>query len=541
MGSLKYKILNLTIIPLTIVLIIVGGLAIYNKIDAERGLFLHRLNAYRVLLESGDLTFETSTDKVKLEALFNEKVEFSKILGYNQLLLYSSEDTVPLITEQDKMDIDEAFRGIETTKKIEAKEGRKATFVIISPLVVNGRVVAVLHQGLSKEKSNQRILEYSIFIGILIFVGIGICFISSLILLDSVILKNIYKLKLGTIEIQKGILDTKIDIKTKDEIGDLAQTFNNMTSDLKRSHEEIKMHSEKLETEVKLRTSELDEEVKELENTKLAILNILEDTDDANKDLTKIKRMLNEKIVQMEDINKKKDEFISITAHELKTPLTSIKGFAELLKNPKISANKKQSMEYFNIIIEDTRRLSELITDMLDITRLDLGTMKFFYEKTTANELITELKNLNELVVKQKGLKLIIDMKKNIPEFYTDKLRVTQILSNFVNNSIKYTEKGSITIEAFKDKEFIHFRNTDTGVGIPKDAQPKIFQRFFQADSSYTRKVGGTGLGLSICKGIAETLGGKIWFKSRPGETVFEFTIKFLSNPPAVQEKDAKI
>jgi signal transduction histidine kinase len=109
-----------------------------------------------------------------------------------------------------------------------------------------------------------------------------------------------------------------------------------------------------------------------------------------------------------------------------------------------------------------------------------------------------------------------------------------------VNNSIKYTERGSITIEAFKEKEFIHFRVTDTGVGIPKDAQKNIFQRFFQADSSYTRKVGGSGLGLSISKGIVEALGGKIWFKSRTGQTVFEFTFKLLDSLPVAQENEKK-
>jgi nitrogen fixation/metabolism regulation signal transduction histidine kinase len=266
MVGLKYKILLLTIIPLTIILLFIGSLTVYNKISTERELLLNRLESYRSLLESGDLAFETSADKVKLESLLNEKVEFSEIVNEKYEVIYSSENSAVLVLqEQDKKDIQDAFQGFKTIKNIGADEGRTATFVIVSPLVVNNKVVAVLHQGLSNEKSNQRILTYAIYIILLVLSGIGICFVLISILLNSVVLKNIYRLKQGAMEIQEGILDKKIEVKTNDEIGILANTFNSMREAIKIQKKQLQDYSKELEKKVKERTEELESKNKELE------------------------------------------------------------------------------------------------------------------------------------------------------------------------------------------------------------------------------------------------------------------------------------
>ncbi|MEM2131456.1 MAG: transporter substrate-binding domain-containing protein, partial [Candidatus Woesearchaeota archaeon] len=296
-----------------------------------------------------------------------------------------------------------------------------------------------------------------------------------------------------------------------------------------------------LENEINKRTIELQNKVYELEKTKKAIINLLNDFDDNNKELIKAKIRLNETIEKLKLMDKKKDEFLSITAHELKTPLTSIKGFVELLKNPKIQKNKKLREQYFNIITQDTERLGKLITDILDLSRLDLGTMKFYFEKTSAQEILNQVFNLCDMQIKKKGLKSFYVIKNKIPLFYTDKSRLIQVISNLVNNSIKYTEKGHIKVETFFDKKnkYIHFRVIDTGLGIPENEHKNLFQRFYQIDSSYTRKVGGSGLGLSICKGIVEALNGKIWFNSKVGKgTTFEFKIKLIKKIPKIIEQN---
>jgi nitrate/nitrite-specific signal transduction histidine kinase len=278
MNSLRFKILLLTVVPLTIVLLIIGGLTINNKISTERELLLERLNAYRVLLESGDLTFDTSADKVKLGALLDENVEFSEILSDNQTAIYSSEDSViPLFTIDEQKEINDAFSGIQTTKYMRASENRKAAFVIISPLIVNNRVVAVIHQGLSNEKSDQRVREYAIYIFAFIFGGIAICFIFISILLNTTMLGNIYRLKQASDEIGKGNLDTKIEIKSNDEIGILAHAFDSMRQAIKSQTKKLEEYSKNLENNVEERTKEIKTKNEDLEKSRAAIMNIMED------------------------------------------------------------------------------------------------------------------------------------------------------------------------------------------------------------------------------------------------------------------------
>ncbi|MBN2422320.1 HAMP domain-containing protein [Candidatus Woesearchaeota archaeon] len=330
----------------------------------------------------------------------------------------------------------------------------------------------------------------------------------------------------NTVEISKGNLNIKTNIKSTDEIGDLASAFNRMTTDLKKFRSQLENYNKNLEKSIEARTKELDRKIKEAEESQIATLNILDDVDESNKELIGARKELQEKIKELKLMDKKKDEFLSVTAHELKTPLTSIRGFIQILKNEKIMRNRAVRTKYFNIIISDTHRLEKLITDILDLSRLDLGTMKFNFELTEIADIFKELTNLSSVSIKEKGLKSIFKFEKDIPELITDKSRLLQVLSNLINNSVKYTEKGYIKIEAVKKNSFVYFSVTDTGIGIPKEEHTRIFDRFYQIDSSYTRKVGGSGLGLAICKGIVEALGGKIWTESNPGKGAkFIFTL----------------
>ncbi len=264
---LRYKTLLLTIVPMAIILVIISGLTVNNKINTERELLLGRLSSYRVLLESGDLAFETSANKAKLEQFFNEKVEFSEILGRNYRVIYSSENSAaPLITEEEKKEVDDAFQGIETTKNIGEREGKKTAFVIITPLIVNNKIVAVIHQGLSNEKSNGRVMEYAFFIVFLILCGIATCFIFVWFLMNKAMLTNIYKLKHATMEVQKGNLDTVTEARSKDELGNLSTAFNAMIQEIKGSRKKLEEYSRELEEKVGERTKELEESKSKLED-----------------------------------------------------------------------------------------------------------------------------------------------------------------------------------------------------------------------------------------------------------------------------------
>ncbi|MFH2020633.1 MAG: ATP-binding protein [archaeon] len=361
---------------------------------------------------------------------------------------------------------------------------------------------------------------------IIISAGIVILISVSAVIFSVNLTKPLAKLAQGTEEISHGKFGIAIKMHTHDEIEDLAKSFNSMSQALKNYSIQITHHEKDLNATVTKRTKELQEKLDELENTKKAVMNILEDTDETNRDLVQTKEQLKDKVRKLQDVDSKKDEFISVTAHELKTPLTSIKGFTDLLKMDKIANNKELRNKYFDIILQDTERLGTLITDILDLSRIDLGTMKFNLESIDVASVMADMENFYVFQIKNKKLKPLFVCEKNLPKINVDRQRLIQIISNLINNSLKYTEKGYIKTEAFKKNKFVHFRVSDSGVGIPKEAQPRIFERFFQADSSYTRKVGGSGLGLSICKEFVNAFGGEIWFTSKNGKgTTFEFQL----------------
>ncbi len=345
-------------------------------------------------------------------------------------------------------------------------------------------------------------------------------------LLSGVIISGLSKLAKATREISQGRFETKIRITSRDEIGELASAFKQMAKDLKKSREQIKKHAQELEQKVKERTKELNQKVRELTDTKTAVLNMMDDMDHTNKELVHTQEKLKESLKKLKEMDAKKDQFISIAAHELKTPLTSIHGFSQLLQNRKIANNFNKRNRYLKIMDHETRRLANLVNDILDLSRIDLGTVKLVLEKVNINELMSNMKREMEMLIKEKGLESKFIIEKGMPEIITDKERLTQILINLINNAIKYTPKGKITVKVAKEKNNVHFMVKDTGIGISKENQKKIFERFYQVDSSYTRKVGGTGLGLALVKELLDILGGKIWVKSVPEKgSEFHFTL----------------
>jgi signal transduction histidine kinase len=328
----------------------------------------------------------------------------------------------------------------------------------------------------------------------------------------------------------------KIRIMQKDEIGELAAAFNSMMDQLEKSRKETSTKTKMLE---QARTY-METKVKDLTDTKKALLNMMEDSDDANKKLAVAKQELMKNLARLKELDLKKDEFISIAAHELKTPLTSIHGFSQLLLNESVAKDKQKRDKYLEIIESETKRLSNLVTEILELSRVDLGTIKFVIEEVNINNVLDDVKREMNVQIQAKGLKPEYEIDKKLPKIYTDRERLVQIMMNLINNSVKYTLKGEIKVRVSRENQYVHFCVQDTGIGIPKEHHEKIFQRFYQVDSSYTRKSGGTGLGLSICKEFVNALGGDIWFRSAAGKgSEFHFTLPIKSKE--VVDKYGKI
>jgi PAS domain S-box-containing protein len=276
--------------------------------------------------------------------------------------------------------------------------------------------------------------------------------------------------------------------------------------------------TEKLKKSVIERSRELSEKIDELTKVKSALLNMMEDADKANIQLSRSKKEIEKSYGKLKEVDVKKDEFISVAAHELKTPLTAIHGFSQLLKDEKVLKNRDAAKKYLDIMDKETGRLSNLVTSILELSRADLGTLKFLYEKIDLKDFVGSIISEMQVHAKQKGLHLDLAIDKGADFIETDREKLTQILINLINNSVKYTPKGWIKVIISREGDNIHFSVKDSGVGIAKENIEKLFHRFYQVDSTYTRKVGGTGLGLSICKEYVEAMGGRAWVESELGK-----------------------
>lgn len=290
MVGIRRKILFLTLVPLALALLTISALSINNKSDTEKQLLLHSIDSYRGLLESGDLSFDSLEDKSKLEFFLNEKVIAAEILRSDYSVIYSSENTsVSSVIEEDKDLIDQAFRGVETT--FNAIENNISVLEVISPLIINNQVVAVLHEEISYEKSDQRIFQYAILSLSSALLAILFCYIAISILLKNILLNNIYSLKNIVLEIQKGNLNIPNTIETNDEIGDFAKSVDSMRIDIKNSRDKLEQYNKELEDQVKHRTLELNKKVDELEELNKYMINRELTMIDLKKQISKFRKI----------------------------------------------------------------------------------------------------------------------------------------------------------------------------------------------------------------------------------------------------------
>ena len=227
-----------------------------------------------------------------------------------------------------------------------------------------------------------------------------------------------------------------------------------------------------------------------------------------------------------EESDRLKSAFLANMSHEIRTPMNGILGFAGLLKVPGLTGEKQQ--KYLEIIEKSGARLLNIINDIVDISRIESGLMKVHIEETNINEQIENSYNFFKPEAEVKGLQFSIENRLLEKEaiIKTDSLKIYAILSSLIKNAIKYTDEGTITYGYVNKGDELEFYVKDTGIGIPKDRQNAIFERFIQADVYDKMALQGAGLGLSIAKAYVELLGGKIWVESNEyAGSTFYFTI----------------
>ncbi len=220
-------------------------------------------------------------------------------------------------------------------------------------------------------------------------------------------------------------------------------------------------------------------------------------------------------ITDAKNLKRIKADFITNLSHELRTPLTAIKGYIEALEDPELDAVNRE--KFVKIVHENIERLTNIVSDLLVLSDIERTKRKINKERINLNELIEEVILLFRKTAEAKGLRLNFSPD-SIPEYYGDRFLMHQLLVNLVSNALKFTEKGWVDISTKYEKGKFHITVSDSGIGIPSEEIPRIFERFYTVDKARSRMQGGTGLGLSIVKHIVQLHQGEIKVESRLGE-----------------------
>ena len=230
------------------------------------------------------------------------------------------------------------------------------------------------------------------------------------------------------------------------------------------------------------------------------------------RDITERRRIEDE----LKKSERLKTEFMNIAAHELKSPVTPIKGYLDLIIQDKKA--DEEIKKWAKVSLRNAERLLRLVNDILDVSRLDSDTMRFEMEKLDTSAILHEVAEDMKPTITNKNLKFITHIPKDLPSIMGDKNRLSQVLKNLLVNALKFTDNGSIAIEAKKKDEHILISIEDTGIGISSDELKRIFSKFYQAYTGADRNNEGTGLGLFICKEIIGKHNGTIWAESKVGK-----------------------
>ena len=237
---------------------------------------------------------------------------------------------------------------------------------------------------------------------------------------------------------------------------------------------------------------------------------------------------------EVQAANLAKSQFVSLVAHELKNPMTSIRGFTDLLAKGIIGPINEAQINFLNTIRSNVERMNTIVVDLNDLTKIEVGSMRLEFKPIQIEEVIEEVLNSFSQQIHDKHQTLVRELQPELPNVWADRTRLIQILTNLVSNAYKYTpEAGQITIgaeltnvipEDRSSLKVVHFWIKDTGIGIPPEDLEKIFQQYYRTDASKDM-ASGTGLGLNITKSLVEMQGGRIWFESKSGTgSTFHFT-----------------
>jgi len=526
--SLKIK----TILPIFFILILVFFASSLVIIDREYNVARDSLinnaesysslsvvtliNNYNRYYESGFYQFIQIVDDLMM---LNENVYHLQIADINGKILFNTTE----LTQKTKYDeVTFGERYIEEDNLIERYSSSTASkqifeneqyIEIVQPYIDEwGRhdySVRYLFSLSSLETMKQEMINtFFIYSGVFIVISFLLIFI----LFNRFITTPIGELIKGVRLMSKGKLGAKVEVKSKDELGELGE--------LKKSQDSLKEYSQDLEKLVTKRTEELEDKTAYLEKINKDLIKTRKELNVLNKNLEK---RIKERTEEVEQLLKQKDEFIDQLSHDLKSPLNPMTILLPILEKQEVDPKK---IECFQVLRRNVEYMKNIATKTLELAKLNSPKTKFSLGKIDLKDEIKRIIKNKKTLFESK--KLIIQ--NNITNKFlinADKLRFEEILSNLLENSVKYSNNnGKITFDAVKENDNVKISISDKGAGMTKKQIKHIFEEFYKADKS-RHDFESSGLGLTICKRIVEKHGGKIWVESKglgKGTTVF-FTL----------------
>lgn len=572
-----------------------------EKLNSENVDFDRAAKSYAEALSSGSQNQDSkkqARDDVKQnsEEFAHNQMRITFIDFSGKVLGDSEADYQAMENHLNRKEVREAIQG-ETGKDIRFSSTLKLDFLYIAVPVKEISVIVRLSLPLVQIRSIYNIILGYEFLGIL--AGITLTLIVTIKFSKS-ITEPVHELIVKSREISSGNYKVRVKVKSQDEIEQLAETFNNMASQLEKTVYDLKDKNLKMDTILNNMTDGI---IAVDKNNSVVLVNSvacrLFGIPDANENEiigknileiirnTHINRMLNETlkgktvlsdeinvsfsggriyrittvpvqtslkdssflkenpfsdnsflafnqgaVISVQDItNIKKleqirSEFVSNVTHELKTPLTSIRGFIETLRNGAIN-DKEVADKFLEIIDIESERLYALINDILQLSEIESGKNETSTEAVDVDGVIEECAAMLKSEADKKIVSIHINSRGNNLFINASRNRIKQMLINLIDNGIKYNVSGGgILISVYKNAGWLIMKVKDTGIGIPEEHLPRIFERFYRVDKGRSRSMGGTGLGLSIVKHIVNLYNGDIKVQSRPGAGT-EFIIRF--------------
>ncbi|HYF03631.1 MAG TPA: response regulator [Patescibacteria group bacterium] len=396
--------------------------------------------------------------------------------------------------------------------------------VAIVPIILNGRTIGVIELA-----SLDVFEEYEKQLFALINIPVGIALIT----------------------VQTRIQVEKLLGETQEKSRELQQ----QQIEMEATNAELEMQTQKLqasEEELKVQQEELIQTNQEIEEKAQLLEEQYQVINEKNSELEEVSRENERKAQELVLSNRYKSEFLANMSHELRTPLNSILLLSQLLSKNSAKNLDEEQVEFASVINMSGKGLLELINEILDLSKIESGKMTIDFEDVLLKDMVYSIQSIFDPIASSKLLKLDVEVDNKLPEeIRTDKMRIEQVLKNFLSNAFKFTEEGIVALKIsyapadaeysdpfLKGKDVIAFAVKDSGIGIPRDKHQLVFEAFQQADGSTKRKYGGTGLGLSISREIAKMLGGEVQLESEEGKGS-TFTLYVPVNSEAVLAEKA--